>query len=404
MRVGIYIDGLGQAAKKESVSSYAMRLKDQYRFHTSGTSYECKIEKVTYGGDQEATVVSLVEDTAGVQQIIYKLYEFKYADLLTMEFNRKNTLRKSTALLWVVIKKAPVLFKRLFSRNNYDAPFTTFTIFLMFFLLAAAIIFTIPAALGLLLNFVGEQAVVDFIKDHSWLDRLIHSVGLTKPRIERSVQFFVSLIAIVLLIIPNANVLVMALATELVCANSYLEFGHTKQNIQGRMDQLVEFIVENEKEVELHFHAYSFGSVIALDYLFPYGTPVSGNKLQSTKALITIGSPVAFVNAYYTGYFEQRDQALDSKVSWLNVYSIHDPLGSNFRKDSKSGPAEFGVSSATIKPLNLNYEIIKPVKQNIFNFFLFNDLKMHGQYWGEQVSSNSCLGIIYLEMKQQGLL
>src|SRR5690606_20778679 len=84
-------------------------------------------------------------------------------------------------------------------------------------------------------------------------------------------QIVVSFTAILILVVPNANLLITNLATEFVCANDYIEHGARKQVLQGNLELLVNYITENEENCKIHFHSYSFGSLLAIDYIYPFG-------------------------------------------------------------------------------------------------------------------------------------
>ncbi|MCY7421562.1 MAG: hypothetical protein LH478_07445 [Chitinophagaceae bacterium] len=214
---------------------------------------------------------------------------------------------------------------------------------------------------------------------------------------------FVSIIAIILLLVPQANTIITSLATEFVCAHYYLQYGQQKQEILGNIDRLVEYISEHETDTRLHFHTYSYGSLIAMDYLFPFGKKPSGNMLTKSEALITIGTPFDFISSYYSNYFVRRSSDLESKIKWLNVYSVADALGSNFRNDTEAGEAEYGLSQDGLKPININYEVMKLNEQSLTNFIMLNSLKVHTMYWPKGVDGQSCVNLIYSQMKSEGL-
>ncbi|MDQ6812314.1 MAG: hypothetical protein M3040_01030, partial [Bacteroidota bacterium] len=184
----------------------------------------------------------------------------------------------------------------------------------------------------------------------------------------------------------------------------YLHYGQQKQDILGNIDRLFEYISEHEQNAAVHFITYSFGSLVAIDYLFPYGKKPSGNMLNRTEALITIGTPFDFVSSYYANYNSQRNTELESKITWINVYSVADALGSNFRKDDKAGEAEFGITKNGPKPININYEVVKLNEYSLWNFIMLNSLKVHAMYWPPDVNGQSCVNPIYLKLKEQWLL
>ncbi len=92
------------------------------------------------------------------------------------------------------------------------------------------------------------------------------------------------------------------------------------------------------------------------------------------------------------------------KLHWLNIYSIADALGTNFRKDAKIGDAQFGIQANSLKPANLNYEVSAHNPNSIIDFISLYSIRVHGMYWDIQAEGKSCLGLIYREMHQRSLI
>lgn len=402
MKVGIYIDGLGQSVAEENAISYATRLKNELNYHHTGVEFDLKVERILL---KELDTNAITIFQVGKQQkAVYKLFEFDYSEMLTKDFNTKNILYKNYLLFSIVFKKFPILLKRIiFPTKGYNFTFQTFYIFTLFFVIAAAILFMIPSTIAVLSNFSVPKGVADFIKDYHWLHNIASYIK-NKCTIFNT-EHFVSLIALIILVIPNANSIITRFASEFVSAHLYLQFGHKKQDITGKIDDLIEYITENEDNPEIHFHTYSFGTLVAIDYLFPYGQEANGNMLERTKGLITIGSPYDFINSYYPNHYLERNSALESQdIKWINVYSISDALGSNFRNQPKKGDSDYGIGKNKLKPININYEVANLNSTSFFNFILLNNLKIHGMYWSTSTGGRSCLNPIYMKMVELGMI
>lgn len=217
-------------------------------------------------------------------------------------------------------------------------------------------------------------------------------------------QIIVLFTSLLVLIVPNANTIITDLATNFVCANDYLQHGSQKQLIQGNLEHLVDYITENEKDCKIHIHSYSFGSILALDYIYPYGIKASQNALQYCEAIITIGTSYEFVNSYYPIFYENRDTKPGDQLQWINVYSVADALGTNFRKDSIAGESELTLKGALNKPINVNYEVSPISKFSIVDFIMLYSIKVHDMYWDDNTEGQSCLGSLYSEMKNKVLI
>jgi len=138
---------------------------------------------------------------------------------------------------------------------------------------------------------------------------------------------------------------------------------------------------------------------LAYDLLFPIGNLPSTNSKERIKLLITIGTPYEFVKAYYPNFYDNRSLIMEDRVQWLNVYSISDAFATNFRKDGVIGPSEFGILHSKLSPINLNYEIAPVQKFSLFNFITLYHLKIHQHYWDKTSQGQSCMRMIYNEMK-----
>ena len=150
-----------------------------------------------------------------------------------------------------------------------------------------------------------------------------------------------------------------------------------------------EYIVENEENPTIHLHTYSFGSIIALDALFPIGTEPCNNILNNIKLLITVGAPYEFIDSYYPNFYSERTDKMSEKIEWINVYSTLDAFASNFRKDNKAGTAQYGILNRKEVPINLNYEIARREKCNVFSFLTLKHITMHKSYWDDSKSGQS---------------
>jgi hypothetical protein len=396
MHTGIYISGLGQSFHTETVEKYAARLMNEIRYNKTGTDYELKVEKVSYAAEKESTVV-YIRERGDEAKVIYKFYDFQYNKILTDRFNRYNILVKNALLLLLVLKKFPILLKRLFLKDNFDRPFQTFYVFLIFLVVSLAILLLIPAALELAMGYVLPkevsvlipQAIRDFFN---------------RENVNAFLKSLVPITTIALLLVPQARTMAVSLATEFACVDSYLQSGSQGQLILGNLDLLVEYIAEQERDAEIHFHTYSFGSMIAIDYLFPFGNIPSGNARKLSRLLISIGSPYQFIKSYYPDFYKERNMLMEEQVSWINIYSVADALATNFRKDAKAGEAQFGIEKSKLLPFNINYEVT-PVKSfSIFSFLSLYYIQIHNKYWDPAPEGQNCLRKLYHEMNRRQLL
>jgi hypothetical protein len=300
------------------------------------------------------------------------------------------------------------LLLRLFKSESYRRTGQTFYVFGIFFIISLAILFLLPATYVFVEHII-KSAGDEIVKNG------IH-VAIPKPVV---VNGFLSKIAtwvsnfgllvvpittLILLVVPQSSILVTTLAAEFACADSYIQYGDQSQLILGDLDLLMEYIQVNEKGSKIHIHSYSFGTVIAMDLLFPIGNDPSKNSKELVELLLTVGTPYEFINAYYPSFYLTRNLEMQDKIKWLNVYSISDALATNFRKDALVGDSEFGIKSSTLKPININYEIAAFQKNGIFNFFMLQHIKAHRLYWFPFSQGQNCMRRVYNQMEKLGVL
>jgi hypothetical protein len=387
MKAGIYISGLAQSFVNESVEKYCERFMNEMNYAVTGTGYEMRSERVNYTSDKYSTVAVIFEKHT--QKPVYKFYEFRYNEILTEKFNGYSLLVKNMLLLLLVVQKFPKVVRRAIRHDSYTHPYQALYLFTILGLAALSMLFMLPSLLGMAMEVVAP--------------------GLLSDLAARLSETVVSLTALILLIMPTAKTVASGIAAEFVCANDYIQRGHGKQLLQGNLEQLVEYISEHEADCKIHFHAYSFGSVLALDYIFPFGNKVTANTHKYCEAIITIGAPAHLVKSYYKGYYDGRHTEAGSYMKWLNVYSVNDALATNFgkamrgrRKSDDGEPAAATFLSAA--PEDINYEVVAVEKRGLIDGLMLYGLQAHGMYWNARTEGQSCIRLIHGRMKQLNLL
>jgi hypothetical protein len=395
MPTAIYISGLGQSANKESVEKYAARYIKELEYSTSGINYYTKVEKIYYNDDQSSLAVRIFQHPKEQQKsdkdtLIYTFYDFEYNELLNQKFQNKNLLFKNIALLLLVIRKFPRVIMSLSNKTAFTKGGQTFYMFLLFLIMALAVLLVIPSLFGFV-----DGTNLFFIKKY-----LNDDLGNILRDIRDFSLKMLPITSLAIIFIPESSTLLNKVAAEFSTIDNYIQYGEQAQIIQGNLDALIEYIVENEENPSIHLHTYSFGSVIALDALFPLGNEPSTNIQNNINLLITVGAPYEFINNYYPNFYSKRINVMSEKIEWINVYSIMDAFASNFRKDNKVGEAKYGIMGRKEVPINLNYEISRREKYNIFSFLTLKHITMHQSYWDDSKSGQSCTRLIFNKMKE----
>jgi len=289
-----------------------------------------------------------------------------------------------------VVRKFPRVIMSWSNKTAYTKGGQTFYVFFLFLAMALSVVFIIPSLFGFV-----DGTNLSFIKKHLNTDL----IDLLKNLREFSTDIL-PITSLAIIFIPESSTLLTKVAAEFTTIDNYIQYGEQAQIIQGNLDALIEYIVENEENPTIHLHTYSFGSIIALDSLFPIGTEPCNNILNNIKLLITVGAPYEFIDNYYPNFYTDRTDKMSEKIEWINVYSTMDAFASNFRKDNKVGEAKYGIMGKKEVPINLNYEIARREKYNLFSFLTLKHITMHQSYWDDSKSGQSCTRLIFNKMKE----
>ncbi|MFH1121973.1 MAG: hypothetical protein V1775_19300 [Bacteroidota bacterium] len=405
MKIGIYIPGLGEAFRNESVDKYAERFMHELDVNTTEASavFSLKQENEHYGGNAklETRVVTIIKHVNNEEDMVYRFYDFNYADILTSKFNAYNIFIKSALLLWLVFSKIGLVMYRLFYNKKgqwYSAKFKLVAFYSIILLLALAVfgIIQIPSALAAFISFSG---------DLSSISGYFNLSPAAQKKIESFSVSITALGAILYTIVPGAGIYLASLASEFISANNYVAMGTQMQRIQGELDALVEHIAEKEgQQARIHLHAYSFGSIIALDQVFPLSNSPTKRMGQMLEAIVTTGCPYDFIYTYYPEFYKNRNAVLKDKFTWYNIYSSADALGTNFMKDNRSEEPMYGIGDTGQLPKNLRYEVTNSNPFGLSDFFMLQAFKVHQVYWDNSALGQSCLRHLIVEMEKDKLI
>ena len=128
------------------------------------------------------------------------------------------------------------------------------------------------------------------------------------------------------------------MSEEMLAFVFYFGLGDRRAEVTGMVDDHVERLLEEEQGYErVGLMGYSFGSIVALDVLFPADN-LRARRLERVDTLVTIGCPVAFILTYWPGYYAGRCHVERPLRTWVNVFSPVDVLATEFNP----GPPETG--------------------------------------------------------------
>lgn len=388
MAVGLYISGLEHATDNETVEKYAARYVKELEDATFDYLYYTKIEKIYYYNEQSSLVIKIFEHPKGSEKsdsdkLVYKLYDFEYSKELNQNYQSKNLLFKNVSLLLLVLRRFPMIFVNLFKKSTFQKGGKTIYMFFLFLIMSLAVLSLLPL---LIITF-----------DNTFNFDSYNNMN-PKNGLALVIKYGILLTITFILFMPESNIILTKIAAEFITLENYIYNNKQKENIRGHLDKLIAYIVQHETNEKIHFHTYSFGSIIALDSLFPINSEPNSNIQNRVNLLITIGAPYEFIQNYYPNFYKNRSEIMTKKTQWINVYSLLDAFASNFRYDNKAGEANYGILNKKEIPININYE----TNHNVFDFLALKQIYMHESYWDDSKSGQSCTRLIFFKMKEIG--
>uniref|UniRef100_UPI00404796B9 hypothetical protein n=3 Tax=Roseivirga sp. TaxID=1964215 RepID=UPI00404796B9 len=402
MEAIIFMPGLGSGLNDQSLNAFAYRYVKAVDINDPDEKkkFSIKVREENYGvdGSLKTKVAAVYQEFNQTTEQVIDIYEFDYIEQLTADFKRKNVISKILMLSAILVINIPktIYFnlKRLFSKtggisegNTGQFLYASFILFLLAFF-GLLLIASFPVAITDLVN---EKYLAEFkaFLDGNKLGQFIEGAyGQLRGRAQYLIGFF----ALFYLVMPDFKLFVVEMATEFICMIQYLSVGKNRLNLTGKFEELLEKVSEDNNEYDkVTVIAYSFGSIVALDTIFPMKGATSFRVANKITGLVTIGCPYDFVNLYWKSYFTDREFKAKNIRHWHNLYSTADILSSNFRKDSKEGTSEVTVVAEALKPTNLSFNVLPKKQFNVVGFFLLSGIRAHGMYWEDQLNSASCL-------------
>jgi len=439
----IFIPGIGDAEMiDQSIEGVARRIEAAFDTnaanHTAEFNFKIKpLENIT-GCQKE--VGTVYRKDGNEQTPIVDIYKFDYRPILVEPYENRSLLVKTLLLIGGIIGGAGRLILATFARRSAKSYIEKFQLFLALIILALLIFYAIvlcgavyatleksghvyPQAAELLNRARCNVANVFSPKTANCTapDEPKKATAEASPTtksgwwLSYEILLFVFQLIVVgaavisLLISPKFNMkeIFSNAAVQYLCLIYYLKLGEQRREIIGQLSKLLDQIArksENDRAAGEHYNrihlvSFSFGSIIALDAMFPTQSKLRP-PFHLVNTLVTIGCPFDFVRMFYPGYFGINRQ-YESKCPsrWINIYSPVDVLGSNFRDDAEFGEANVNIratqteaDSDVPKPENLLFsDGVELQRLSLFSALGLLGLRAHGMYWGaKQQSEINC--------------
>lgn len=371
---------------EQTVKAYAQRMMKAIDEQNSNSSYKYRIESSEKEYDEEGNitdVISVFESNGDSETEVYRFYEFKYGKFLTSKFQESNILYRFSSLLFVLIARLLSVIKSIFSFKdeiNKKSKVQALYFTIIYIGLAIYLFLLIPSILGIIAGVISDVEIINF------------SIKIP-DKVENAINVIISLFSAFMLLTPNSKNIFSAMAVEYFAANQYLSIGDRRLIIMGKLNRLIEVISEEENNVEIEIHSYSFGTVLAIDAIFPYESEPNTRIKNTIVKLITIGCPFDFIEIYWTNYFANRKYSNLSLKSWKNISSDLDVLSSKFDGFPKK-QQKFIDSTAfweNLGKIDITYNMVNPSQVSYLQMLMFYGLKAHQMYWDKHLDSRSCL-------------
>ncbi len=398
MKTIVYLPGLGYDYSDISGYNYAERYMCSLDKMNPDKNIKYLLEKkeLKYGfqNDINSQITSIYEYDSNVDEKneTHRIYEFYYADSLTEKFNSKNIIIKLVLILFTLLSKSIILIKTFVTSQflNIKKRIEAVYFFSILSLIAVFAVILFPA---ILTSFTGllNQAI----------DNNSFQLSQTVINLDSWVVFsywITTVTAFLTTIIPSFRNFISNTATEFLCLDYYLTISDNKLEIIGKLEGLIERISENDDYSTLEIHGYSFGSIILIDSIFPYGNKPALRLTKEVKRIVTIGCPHDFISTFYPNYFSDRTLPINSSLKqWFNIYSEIDILSSNFRPDDKKENGRFKLLNSEIETQNIFFNIINPKSLNFWSHIGVIGIRAHKLFWGKGVDASSCLNMLIEE-------
>ena len=226
------------------------------------------------------------------------------------------------------------------------------------------------------------------------------SYGLLRQLWDSMRIYFPSLIVVVAIVevfYPGLKKGLADASVQYASAVGYLSFGSREGVLEGQLNALVDHMKAKGYQ-RIHVVAYSFGSVLALDSIFPADrAPLE--RIKDIDSLVTVGCPFDLIRVFWPEYYESRNESVrDSRKgkgngsltqNWINIYSPIDLLGSNFRNDQNIRSPEENqaielkdTASKLCPSVSLAWtQGRSKIKLSLIEFFALAGLEAHNSYW-----------------------
>jgi hypothetical protein len=414
----IYIPSIDSQSPKESLDIIAQKIATALdkNAKTIEAKFTFKLEEhfENYGQALSTKVCTIFRKDQEQEIPVIDVYEMSYHKNITQWFDKQNFFVKCFLVGATILKGLPKFVAALFiTKTGKTLPEKIQLIY------GISILFLLFIYIILLVIAFFQAVNIFSLIDLSWFNNWLKSIQISpfQSQVTTFAEKAIVILTALGILTPQLKDSLNRAAVIYLGMVSYLDLGNRRNILLGQLVELTEHILEKKSTHctyrRIHIISYSFGSILALDALFPSGK-TSIDRFKHIHTLVTIGCPFDMIRTFWRNYFDDRHPIPGSIKRWFNIYSPADVIGSNFRDDAnlsgatyqfgvRDSQTELGKDTSINTPVNIPYlEGPNPKNLTIMDWFMLVGLQAHDCYWeGSGESEVSCFYQIVANMYQE---
>jgi pimeloyl-ACP methyl ester carboxylesterase len=389
----ILLSGLHREDIGESVDSAAARFVAALESEAQSVAATFVLENArdedygqTGGYKTRIVTVSRKDPGGGPPSALFDLYGLDYRKTLVGDLENKRPVSHLLSTFWILASNTPKLLFSVRRRSKRSSEKWQVRLgWSLYFLLFAYFVTIVGAAAGTVATFATPS-----VQAEDTATSLARSMAASVVPLTQMMQVIVVWVtAVGLFLKADLKAWVQKSGLGITVANQYLTLGLRRRAVEDQFAALLNHLGQKPdvQYQRVHVVGYSFGSIIALDALFPDDQAAA--VFGRIHTLVTVGCPFDFVRTYWPTYFQQRTQLGDVPRRWVNIYAAADVLGSDF-VDQAAPPQPARLCGITIgnestprRPdVNERYGRSTTLEEySAMEKLGFLGFAMHRQYW-----------------------
>jgi hypothetical protein len=404
-----------QRTPNGSVEAIARRLRTAFDHQAAspGVTFRVaeKVEEVDRGNGGKFRRATLFRQDAASAEPVLDLYEYDYRSTLLRPHLEASAFGRWLQVTWIALAS----LGRVGWTSLWNWRVKTLLEKLQLLAGAAILLLLVAYAWLLLVALVAafEQLSGWHVVSHAIKAAYAWLVGVDEPQELPDLGWLGGVAAALLVVgfafgggLPALGDRIRELGATMVATLAYLRVGVQRAAPAGRLRDLIEYVAEqNPRYRRIDLVGYSFGSLVALDSLFPQQGPPDPRYVL-VRGLVTIGCPWDGVRLLYPGFTRNRFARPGVPRGWLNVYAPLDIFGSNFRDDAELAEATIAVATTpggdAMTPTNAAYRTVPDATAlSVMDVITFMGIRAHSYYWGDREEGEAtCFELVVGELFQ----